>query len=114
MPILRTYRVRVRPDKLREYEAFERDEGVPMVAAMPGCVRAGFGRVTESAEPTFVFFSVWKSRDDLERARATPTWKRVAGKLETLGLTLGGDASEHWEIVALQEGRPEPPRMHAG
>jgi quinol monooxygenase YgiN len=114
MPILRSYRVRVRPEKVREYEAFERDEGVPMVVSMPGCVRAGFGRVAEAEEPTYVFFSVWKTKDDLERARATGTWKRVAGKLETLGLTLGGDASEHWEIVALQDAKAEPPRVHAG
>jgi quinol monooxygenase YgiN len=114
MPLLRTYRVHVRPDRVREYEAFERDEGVPMVASMPGCVRAGFGRVAEAKEPTFVFFSVWKTRDDLERARATPTWKRVVGKLEALGLTQGADISEHWEILALQEARSEPARVRAG
>ncbi len=45
MAVLYPYRVRVARDRIAEYEAFERDEGVPMVASMPGCVRAGFARV---------------------------------------------------------------------
>lgn len=103
MPVLRTYRVRVRPDKVKAYEDFERTEGVPMVIAQPGCIRAGFGRVEEAGEPTYVFFSLWRSRDDMERARATPEWKRVAGKLEPLGLTLGGEVVEHWSVVTVAE-----------
>lgn len=110
MTVLRSYRAHVLPTKVEEYEAFERNEGVPMVASMPGCIRAGFARVRESKEPTYVFFSLWTSQHDLERARSTQKWKDTAGKLETLALTQGGDVAEHWDVRELKEGPAASPR----
>ena len=100
--ILRTYRVRVRPGKQDVYEKLETEEGVAMVRSMAGCVAAGFGRVSEEAEPTYVFFSFWTSRESLDAARATGTWKGVAEKLEGLALTEGHDVAEHIEAVTVE------------
>jgi len=97
--ILRSYRVRVDPAKLGLYEEFERGEGLAMVRAMDGCIACGFGPIQEQKEPTYVFFSIWKTKDALEMARATPTWKRVTGKVEKLGLALD-ESAEHVDIKA--------------
>lgn len=98
--ILRTYRARIQPDKLDAYLAFERDEGVPMVTAMKGCLGAGFGRIREEKDAIFLFASLWDSQKALDAARASPTWKRVAGKLETLGFTLGEARAEHIDLIS--------------
>ncbi|HLE47296.1 MAG TPA: antibiotic biosynthesis monooxygenase family protein [Candidatus Thermoplasmatota archaeon] len=107
--IQRTYRARVKKDKLAAYEVFERDEGVPMVVSMPGCLGAGFGRVREEKDLVFLFTSLWETQKHLDEARATPTWKKVAGKLASLGFTLGEDVAEHVDLVAWVAG-PSPKR----
>lgn len=113
MVVLRTYRVRVEPTKLSVYEKFEREEGVPMVAAQEGCLACGFGRVREAKDRRYVFYSLWESQAHLDRARASPVWKQVASKLEKQGLTLAPDESEHLDVLghfAFQAGRP--PTVH--
>lgn len=104
--ILRTYRARVKASKVAEYEGFEADEGVPMVVAMPGCLGAGFGRVREEKELVYVFTSLWETQEHLDEARATKTWKKVAGKLEKLGYTVGKDRAEHVDLVKWAAARP--------
>jgi quinol monooxygenase YgiN len=99
--ILRTYRVHVHPRKVGAHEEFERNEGVPMVRSMEGCIACGFGRVQEAREPTYVFFSLWRSKEDLELARASPTWKAAVAKLEGMGVTIGSDISEHVEVRSM-------------
>jgi quinol monooxygenase YgiN len=109
MVFVRTYRVRVPPQRVDAYLSFEREEGVPMVAAQPGCLRAGFARVVEAEGPTFIFYSEWTDPGALERARSTPEWRRAAGRLEGLDLTLGGDVAEHWDVVAQAQGAGAKP-----
>ena len=100
MTVLRTYRVHVDPRRIGDYETFERAEGVPMVMSMEGCIAAGFGRVAGKST-TYVFFSLWRSGDALQTARATPTWKNVEAKLAKLGLTDAGDVSEEIDLSVL-------------
>lgn len=112
MPVLRTYRVRVDPKRLADYERFERLEGMPMVAAQSGCLACGFGRVRESGESTYVFYSPWETQGHLDAARSTSAWKRAAAKLETQAFSLGGDAAEHLDVLshfAFQAGGPPQP-----
>ena len=99
MVVLRTYRIRVDPAKIAEYEAFEREEGMGLVAAQDGCLACGFGRVRESPDPTYIFYSLWETQKHIDAARANPTWKRVVKKLEEKGYSLGGDTSEHVDVV---------------
>lgn len=105
MPVLRSYRVRVHPNRTEEYEALERKEGLPMVLAMPGCLRAGFARVAEAHEPIYVFFSVWKDRESMEKALADERWKATSAKLAEQGLVEGRPIVEHWDFVASQDAR---------
>jgi quinol monooxygenase YgiN len=98
--VLRTYRVHVDPRRVGDYESFERSEGVPMVRSMDGCIAAGFGKV-QGSNNTYLFFSLWRSGDDLQTARATPTWKQVEGKLAKLGVTDAGDVAEDIHLSAL-------------
>jgi len=97
--ILRVYRIPVEPAKVAEYEEFERGEGLRMVRSMDGCLGCGFGPVKEE-KGTYVFFSLWRDQDSLEAARATPTWKRVTGKVDQQGLSRGGDAAQHVDVKA--------------
>lgn len=112
MPVMRTYRVRVPPAKVQAWQDYERTKGIPMVTARPGCIRAGIARVVEAKDPTFVFFSLWRTRDDLERARASAEWKSVAGAVADLALTVGEDVAEHWDVLALAEATEAPARKH--
>lgn len=98
--ILRTFRTKADPATLSAYERFEETEGIPMVRSMPGCLAAGFGRVPNASEPTYLFFSVWQEENAMERARATPRWKAVVQKLESMGCTIGEPLVEHVRLSA--------------
>jgi quinol monooxygenase YgiN len=95
---VRMYRTKADPAKLSKYEEFEATKGIPMVRGMKGCVAVAFGRIIEEKEPSYVFFSVWNSKDECEAARKTPAWKKVAGELEAMKFTVGTDRAEHLDL----------------
>lgn len=100
MTVLRTYRVHVDPRRIGDYESFERNEGIPMVRSMDGCIAAGFGKV-QGTSTTYLFWSLWRSADDLQTARATPTWKAAEARFEKAKLTDAGEVAEQIDLSVL-------------
>ena len=98
--ILRTFRTKANPATVSAYEKFEETEGIPMVRGMKGCVAAGFGRVGDAKDRSYVFFSVWENAGSIEAARATPLWKKTVAKLDASRFTIGEAVVEQVELSA--------------
>ena len=114
MTLIRSYRSRVDPDRIPEYESFEKNVGVGMVAKQPGCLHVAFGRVVEASEPTYVFLSVWRDRESLERARATPAWKDAVRGLVEQNFERSPGIGEHVDVVRWADGpASKPPQAPA-
>lgn len=109
MTFVRSYRARVDPNRIAQYESFEKSVGVGMVAKQPGCLHVAFGRVVEASEPTYVFLSVWRDRESLERARATAAWKEAVRGLEEQNFELVPGTGEHVDVVRWADGPASKP-----
>lgn len=111
--ILRTFRTKANPSTIPAYEKFEETEGIPMVRGMKGCVAAGFGKVPDAKQATYLFFSIWENAQTIEAARATPLWKKTVAKLEASKFTIGDAVVEQVDLSAYGAlAMPSAPTRH--
>lgn len=104
MTVLRIYRVHLKAGKANDYERLERAVGVPTVRSMPGCIACGFGPFKEGKAKDggeeWAFFSLWRTQEELEMARATPTWKKMVDEIEGHSLA-SAESAEHIQVRTL-------------
>ncbi len=83
--LVRVLTMRVNPDRLQDWLRYTREIGFPGMRAQPGC--RGVWRLHQAdAGTTYQVVTVWDSKDDLDRFRASPAMKELSDK--AVGLTI--------------------------
>ena len=101
--ILRTWRAKVVPAHMEEYQRFAQERCLPMLRKQPGFLGVFFLR---GASDAVVSITIWEDRGTVEALESSPSYRRTDRELSERGL-LASDQSV--EILEVEGGdfRPE-------
>jgi heme-degrading monooxygenase HmoA len=106
--IIRVFRPTVHPGSQREFEAFLREEAVPLVSRQAGLVAQHVGRPRDPSSTEYVYVTVWEDVESI-RAFAGERWQEAVTTPDEAHL-LQDTWIGHYELLAAGRAR-EPDRL---
>src|SRR5215467_3198394 len=94
--IIRVFRARVRPGKLKQFERLVKTQSIPLVRKQKGVLASYAGRPVGSNSNEFTFVSVWKNLSDV-KVFAGKDWEKSVIPKDELPL-LSKTFIEHFEL----------------
>ena len=105
--IARIWRTGVDPERIDEYERFERDESIPMFRQQPGFLGVLFLRTGDGCAT----LTLWKDDAAVQALDDSPSYRIAVEKIEAAGFLRGVPAVETFRVAY---GALEPAGMTAG